>query len=308
MPVNTKTNPVKNPLSAPFDTALKYIPTASGWGLEALFEGYHLVFSGEFTPKRLHAEVWLSVLKFFYPSYNKTSGKNSSGVISNVDLYDLFSDSAKQAWNKAYEFAKLRGGEVEVEDIFLALLREPSVKNLFTRIKVDAKQAEKFINNYLKLTTPLNGQAVKQTPFEAFALAAKLHNHKIGSLMLLGGLLRASPKDNLLQAIFSNIGLGFVKLELFSVWLLDLDYNFPPGATSDKFLFCLRQASGLEEHFGYFFELPAIEAAVDLSQGQTLKDLQHLKALQLMVKAGLLAQSKKTKIISEDLIKQAAKK
>jgi len=47
---------------------------------------------------------------------------------------------------------------------------------------------------------------------------------------------------------------------------------------------------------------------VDLSQGQTLKDLEHLKSLQLLIKAGLLAQTKKTKIISESLVRQAAGK
>ncbi len=197
---------------------------------------------------------------------------------------------------------------LEWKIFFWPCWREPSVKNLLSRIKVDSLQAKRFINNYLKLTLSLNDDTVKKIPFEAFALAAKLHNHKVGSLMLLGGLLKATPHDNILQAVFTNIGLTAAKLELFAVWHLDLDYEFPPNSTSGKLLFCLRQATGLEEHFGYFFELPAIEAAVDLSQGQTLKDLQHLKALQLLVKAGLLAQNKKTKIISENLVKQAARK
>jgi len=140
-----------------------------------------------------------------------------------------------------------------VEDIFLALLKEPSVVNLLSRIKVNGPQAETFINNYLKLTPPLDGATVKKIPFEAFALAAKLHNHKIGSLMLLGGLLEATPHNNILQAIFSNIGLSAAKLELFAVWLLDLDYDFPSSSISGKLLFCLRQAANLEQTLRLFF-------------------------------------------------------
>jgi hypothetical protein len=282
---------------------LNHRHTQSDWGLEAFYEGYRLVFSADFAQARLKKEKWTKFLKFFKIGPKKNPGS----IVGSVDLYDLFSQSAKRAWNNAYKLSKKRGQAASVEDIFLALLLEPSVKNILGRLKVNGQQAGTFINNYLQLTSPLDGDVVKKIPFEAFALSARLHNHKIGSLMLLGGLLRAVPRDNILQAIFTNIGLTSAKLELFSVWLLDLDYNFPPQSTSAQLLFCLRQAQGLEEHFGYFFEFPAIAAAMDLSLGQTLKDLQHVKALQLLVKAGLLAQNKGTKIISENLVIQAAK-
>lgn len=286
-------------------SALKYQSGNSPWGLEAFYEGYRLVFSADFNPARIKFIKWPLLFKVFFPKtkYNKNSGS----IISNVDLYDLFSKNAKRAWNDSFILAKKRGSQLAVEDIFLALLKESSVKNLLSRIKVDGLQAKTFIGNYLKLTPALSGATVKRIPFEAFALAAKLRNHKIGTLMLLGGLLKATPHDNILQAIFTNIGLTAAKLELFAVWLLDLDYEFPQNSTSGKLLFCLRQAQGLEEHFGYFFQLSAIEAAVDLSQGQTLKDLEHLKALQLLVKAGLLAKTKGTKIITESLVRQVIK-
>jgi hypothetical protein len=282
--------------------ALNYQPGGSPWGLEAFYEGYRLVFSADFNTALKTTKKWQKAFKFFAAAPDKNPGS----IISNVDLYNLFSKDAMHAWSDAYVLAQKSKSQLGVEDIFLALLKESSVKNLLSRIKVDGLQAKTLINNYLKLTPPLCGTTVKKIPFEAFALAAKLHNHKVGTLMLLGGLLKAVPQNNILQAIFSNIGLSAAKLELFAVWLLDLDYEFPPDSASGKLLFCLRQARGLEKHFGYFFELPAIEAAVDLSQGQTLKDLQHLKALQLLVKAGLLAQNKKTKIISESLVKQVA--
>jgi hypothetical protein len=302
MPSKTNHNILGKALPNAPTVALNYKHNQSNWGLEAFYEGYRLVFSADFNQTRLKKERWAKILKFFKIGPNKNPGN----IIGSLDLYDLFSQSAKRAWNNAYELSKKRGQAVSVEDVFLALLKEPSVKNILDRLKVDSQQAEIFITNYLRLTSPLDGEALKKIPFEAFALSARLRNHKIGSLMLLGGLLRAVPRDNILQAIFTNIGLTSAKLELFSVWLLDLDYDFPPQSTSAQLLFCLRQAQGLEEHFGYFFDFPAITAAMNLSLGQTLKDLQHVKALQLLVKAGLLAQSKGTKIISENLVIQAA--
>ena len=301
MPTKDNKNNLIKPQSSALGTRLVYKISEAPWGLEAFYEGYRLVFSGGFTARRLRAEKWRTILNFFGPQVPKNYG----GIIGNVDLYGLFSESAKRAWNESYRAAKKSGHPVGVEHIFLALLKEPSVKNLLARIKASATQAEKFVNNYLRLTPSADNQTVKKIPFEAFALAAKLHNHKIGSLMLLGGLLKATPHDNILQAIFTNIGLSAAKLELFAVWHLDLDYEFPPGTTSNKLMFCLNQTAGLERHFGYFYELPAIERAVELSDGKTLVDLQHLKALQLLVKAGLLAKQKGTKIVSESFVKQA---
>lgn len=302
MPTKINNNSTTKPAPNITGTSLKYQPTNSAWGLEAFFESYRLVFFGDFALKFTGAKKLQKFISFF----KHVPNKNPGSIVANVNLYNMFSQSAKHAWSEAFTLAQRRKSQVGVEDIFLALLEEPSVKNLLTRIKVDPRQAKIFINNYLKLTPPLTDDTVKKIPFEAFALAVRLHNHKIGSLMLLGGLLKATPNDNILQAIFTNIGLTADKLELFSVWLLDLDFEFPANSANSKLLFCLRQVQGLEEHFGYFFELPAIEAAVGLSQNQTLKDLQHLKALQLLVKAGLLGKTFGTKIISQSLVEKAA--
>ena len=124
--------------------------------------------------------------------------------------------------------------------------------------------------------------------------------------MLLGALLNTLPEENILQAIFSNIGLTIEKLELFAVWSLGLNHEFPKNSRQAKLLFCCQQAAALERHFGYFFELPAIEAAVSLSANQTIKDLEHKKALQFLVKAAAVAKNRGTKIISENFVKQAA--
>lgn len=278
---------------------IKYQKINSGWGLTALFEGYRLVFSGiPEKNKRLK--------KFFaLPKFNKKQDKKS--IIIDVDLYKLLSPSAKNAWDIACESAAARKKELSVEDIFLALLNQPSVKNLFSRLKVSTKDAEIFLKNYLKLQTGSGTEPVKKIPFEAFALALELGNHKIGSLMMLGALLHCTPQDNVLQAIFSNIGLDEEKLKILATWILSLNYQPQKNPNSAKLLYCCRQAQGLEEHFGYFFEFPAIEAAVQLSSKQTLKDLEHKKALQLLVKAGSLAKEKNTNLISQSLVKQVAK-
>lgn len=305
MPPKIKSKPLLNQPPGSAASVLTYKPSQSPWGLEGFYEGYRLIFSGNLSSSGIRAEKWPKIFNFF----GSHSYKNPGSIINSVDIYGMFSKNAKHAWSNSVVLAKKRGAQkICVEDIFLALIGEPSVKNMLARLKVDGGQTKTFINNYLKLTSSLGGETVKKIPFEAFSLATKLHNHKIGTLMLLGGLLKATPHDNILQAIFTNIGLTAAKLELLSVWVLDLDYEFSRNSTSDKLLFCLRQSAGLEEHFGYFFEFPAIEAAVELSQGQTLKDLQHLKGLQLLVKAGLLGKTRGTKIISESLVEKAAGK
>ncbi len=267
---------------------LKYTRTKSGWGLRANHEEHKLIFSGVFTPQILKSQ----------------SVGNETGVI---DIYTLFSDSAKQAWKNAYLSARSRKSEVGLEDIFIALLQEKSVKNLLLRLNASTHAAEVLIKNYLTLTHSTTDNSVKIIPFESFLLSVKLHNHKIGSLMLLGALLKSVPNDTILQAIFSNIGLTLDKLELFAVWQLRLNYQFPANSSNFKYLYCCQQTEMLEQHFGYFFDLPAIELAVILSANKTLKDLEHKRALQLLVKAASLAKNKQTKIIGENLVTEASK-
>jgi hypothetical protein len=289
-----KANTITYPAAGIINPELIYKNDASAWGLLGFFEGYKLLFSGAF--------------KKSLSSRQSQKQPNENSIIGSVDIYRLFSESAKDAWKNARASAQKRGSEVGVEDIFLALLKQPSVKNLLSRIKVSTASAEIFLSNYLKLTPSAADDALKIIPFEAFSLAIKLHNNKIGSLMLLGALLEASPQNNILQAIFSNIGLTSEQLEVFAVWLLKLNYNFPKNSHAAKVLYCLNQAQGLEQHFGYFFEYSAVEQAVKLSSGQTLIDLEHQKSLQLLVRAAGLAKNTGSKTISEHLVKQAAGK
>jgi len=263
---------------------LTYRKSSSTWGLAAAYEHQTLIFSDALIVA-------------------KKSIKNQP-----INLYNLFSPSSKKAWNNGRLMAKKRKAPMGVEDLFLSLLKGSSVNNLLRRLKVSTSAAEVLLKNYVKLNPNSQSSGIQQIPFEGFLQAIKLHNHKIGTLMLLGALLKSVPQENILQAIFSNIDLSLEKLELFAVWILNLDYEFPRHSKNAKLLYCSRQAQALEEHFGYFFEYPAIEAAVLLSSKQTLPDLEHKKALQYLVKAGLLATVRGTKIISEKLVQKAAGK
>ena len=282
---------------------IKYQTINSGWGLTASAEGQRLVFSGALNSAWGAGVIWQKI----WPVAKPVPKQNPGSMVQNLDLYGLFSPSAKLVWHNACSLAKKHKAEVGLEDIFLALLQSPSIKNLLARLEANTEAAQKLLKNYLKLTPYSNSAIAKKIPFEAFVLSTKLHNHKIGSIMLLGSLLHITPQDNILQAIFANIGLTEEKLKILAVWILNLNFEFPKHSTAAKLLYCCRQAQTLEEHFGYTYKFPAIETAVLLSSKQTLKDLEHKQALQYLVKAGLLAKKKKSKIITEDLVQQAAK-
>jgi len=278
-----------------------YKTTRSGWGLTGFFEGYRLVFSARFEPKRMRGEKFRQIFPIFR---KKRQLQNPNSMVSNVDVYDLFSVGGKRAWTNSYQWAKKHRHEVRAEDIFLALLEEPQVENIFKRLKVSTLTAVTFLSNYVKLQAQ-NGQSteqeIKMLPFASLAAAIKLHSHEITPAFLVMGLMETLPADHIVQAIFANIGLTRQKLEVLTVWMMSLDYDFPKNSEGTKILYCLNQAKMLEEHFGYFFEFPAVELAAHLSAGY-MKDLRHLKAMHYLVKAGLLAKKAGTKIISEDLV------
>ncbi len=297
-------NPKKNTnaFSPEKEPNIKYQPSNLGWGLSALYEAQMLTFSASFEASEIRKKKISTILRLLIgkPQQQKNN------IIAEIDIYQAFSEDAKQVWLEAYRLAKKNQDSVGAEAILLALLKQAEIQNLFARIKVSSHMAEGFLKNYLLLNTPHSEPFVKKIPFEAFFLATRLHTGKIDSLMLLGALIKLAPKDNIVQAIFINIGLTAEKLELLSVWLLGLDYEYPENSKNYKLLYCCRQAKALEEHFKYFYDFHAIEAAVRLSSGQTLKDLEHKKALQLLVKAGLLAKNKGQKNITESLVEQEA--
>ena len=262
--------------------------------MTAVYDGYQLVFTGTAEHKRLRHEAWQRLTARFGFKHRL---QEKEKLLSRVDLYALFDQPAKQIWNQACRKALNRSAPISYEDIFLLLLKQPEIQMLCRRLNSDPKAAEKFLKNYQHLHQPSPSPAIAELPFAAFDLALTLRHHKIDSLMLLGGLIITAPKDHVLSAIFSNMGLTLEKLEILAAWLLNLPVEFPPHSTAATMLYCCRQAEILESHFGYTFDYPAIEAAVKFSQDY-YQDMRHLKAMQYLVKAGLLAKSQKSKIIS----------
>jgi hypothetical protein len=283
---------------------IKLKASKGGWGVTGFFEGYKLVFSGLFDPEHMRGEKFRQIFPIFQ---HKRPAHNPNTIVSSVDVYTLFSFGGKRAWVNAYGWAKKHKHTVKAEDIFLALLEEPQVENIFKRLKVSTTTAVTFLSNYVKLQA--NGkhseEEIKILPFASLSAAIKLHSHEITPAILMLGLMEVLPAEHIVQAIFANIGLTREKLEVLTVWLMDLDYEFPKNSQSVKMLYCLNQAKGLEEHFGYFFEFPAIEKAAHLSSGY-YQDMRHLKAFQYLVKAGLLAKSSGGKNITENLVQRAA--
>jgi hypothetical protein len=274
------------------------------WGISAIHQGQKLVFTGTFSAERIKKERWQKVWTGLFRQ--KFSAANSEA--NGIDIYNLFSPNAKQAWIAAFNTAKKRRGKVNLADIFLALLDEPAIVNLFKRMGAGNTGATKILlKNYLKLGTPADtGEELKKVPFEAYALAVRLHDHKIGSLMLLGAILILAPQNSILQAIFSNINLTLETLEILTVWQINLNYEFPPNSVAGQVLACCRQAELLEHHFGYLYEFSAIKTAVQLAQKQTKASLRQKTALGLLVKAGLLAQRLPFKTVTPELITKSS--
>ncbi|HYV33797.1 MAG TPA: hypothetical protein VE973_03035 [Candidatus Limnocylindria bacterium] len=277
---------------------IRYKQTTEGWGLTGFIEGTGLIFSGEFTRRRLGKEKLQKILPFLKGGANYSQ----RNIIKSIDLYSLFTPEAKLAWNKAYSLAKKQHRDVTAEDIFVALLQTQEIKNLFKRLKLNEKLTGEFLENYPKNKVSKKDEDIKKLPFESFLEAAKLHCPGISPLILFYSLLKNLKDESIVHTIFANTSLSLEGLEVFIVWALKLDYDFERDSYGAKILFCCRQTDAMEEHFGYFFTFPAIEKAVKLSSELTFQDLQHTKAMQLLVKAAGEARNKNSKIISENFV------
>ncbi len=271
--------------------------------MEGVWENRRLIFSGQTDGGLTNRVKWLK--RFLSGRKNQLLNLGASEN-STIDIYSLFSKSAKDAWKQSFRLAKKRGGKPELEEIFLALLKELSVQELLKRLGAKAEDARILLDNYLKLKQPSGGETITRIPFEAFALAVKLRDHKVGSLMLLGALLKTAPKDSMLQAIFSNIGLTLDKLEVLAVWQVKLNFDFPESPQKSGLLDCARQAEFLERQFGYRFDFSAIETATALSSADNNSTRRRKNTLRLLVKAGLLAKQGKNKTISALMVKKSS--
>ena len=155
-----------------------------------------------------------------------------------INIYELFNQDAKRAWNKSLTIAKQRQSKtvnlnseerpsvsvlVTPIDLFLALLEHQSIQLIFIRLGVNPADVKTILQNYAAFSIPASTNELNQIPFVAFGESLKLHNKTIDPLMLLCALGICLPEEHIIQAIFLNINLSVDKLEVLSSWIFHLD-------------------------------------------------------------------------------------
>lgn len=153
----------------------------------------------------------------------------SSGKKPDLDIFDLFNQPAKKAWNNNLLFTqqstnKNQHLEPNCVTLLLSLLEDSSVQTLFYRVGIDVTDISQILINYASLSvySAQDKETLAQVPFFAFEEAVKLHNKNIDPLMLVCGLTAALPADHIIQAIFLNINLDQEELETLSSWIFHL--------------------------------------------------------------------------------------
>jgi hypothetical protein len=265
--------------------SLTYYKSRDKWGLLAQDGDATLVFSGLLKSGRIWKEI-LAKIFLKKPKVFVTADP--------IDVYQLFSPAAKKVWNNAV-WMSVNQGPIKVGciQLFLALIQDPTIKAVFSRFNADLHDAKTLLNNYMILYPPSAGvQEIKKIPFAAFAESEKLHAPNISPLMLLYALIEILPADNILQAVFGNLGLTPTKLEVLTVWLLQLNYEFPDKSFAADLLHCCQKISYIEQHNKIKYKLDALEQALIASNNNAVA------ALKLLVQAASKAQKSRSRVIS----------
>ena len=265
--------------------ALIYLPSSDAWGLQAKDGETSLVFSGTFKLAR----IWRD-------NIDKIMLKPRRAVIAGnaVDVFRLYSPAAVKAWNRAvWRTVNQDSGPVGCVDLFLSLIRDASVKKIFSRFGADLNDARALLKNYMALSrNSAAAEELKKIPFEAFLETEKLRSPAITPLMLLAALLKVLPPEHILQAVFINLGLSLNRLETLTVWLENLNYDFPGQDFSKNLLHCCQRTQWLERHNRISFKLSAIEQALAASSNNPPG------AIRLLVRAAGKTHNRNKKIIS----------
>ena len=265
--------------------SLTYYKSSDPWGVMAHAEGANLVFRGLLNPFRIWKERF-SRLFFRRPKTFISS--------DTVDVYELFTPAAKKVWNKALWLAvRRRPMKVGCVHLFLALTEDSGIKEILSRFGADVHDARALLKNYLVLS-PLSAgiEEIKKIPFAAFEESEKLHSPGITPLMLLESLIQTLPADNILQAVFSNLGLTVTKLEVVAVWLSGLNYDFPKDSFAADLLHCCQKIQWLEMHNRIKYRLDVIEQAL-INSGNNPQS-----ALKMLVTSATNAQKHKLRVVS----------
>lgn len=134
-----------------------------------------------------------------------------------VDVYDLFSHPAKDAWNQAATLAQKHNSQtVSVEDVLLSLCATKDVQVALFRLGINIQEFTEVIAKNSQPTT------VDNLPFVAYQKMRQLHNNLVDPVMLLCGAVSMLPTEHAVQQYFFELGITEETLEVVAVWIFNL--------------------------------------------------------------------------------------
>ncbi len=134
-----------------------------------------------------------------------------------VDVYELFSNSAREVWNKSWLVAQKRGhAQVTIEDELMALCSAQDTQLALFRLGINAREFMDVIN---QATAPT---PIDNLPFVAYQKMVELSNNLIDPVMLLCASLSMLPSDHPVQNYFFQLGISEEILEVVAVWIFNL--------------------------------------------------------------------------------------
>jgi ATP-dependent Clp protease ATP-binding subunit ClpA len=141
----------------------------------------------------------------------------AGGSSAPIDVYDLYSHSAKDAWNKAWAVAQKRNAPtVTVEDELLALCGTQDIQLALFRLGINTRE---FMEVIASAPTPTD---IGHLPFVAYQKMVELHNNLVDPVMLLCGAVSLLPTDHPVQQYFFQLGISEEILEVVAIWIFNL--------------------------------------------------------------------------------------
>lgn len=143
--------------------------------------------------------------------------KTGSNSAEPIDVYDLYSHPAKDAWNNSWEIAQKKNNTtVSVEDVLVSLCATKDVQVALFRLGINSNEFSQVIQS-ATVPTP-----VDKLPYVAYQKMVELHNNLVDPVMLLCGGVSLLPAEHPVQQYFFQIGISEEILEVVAVWIFNL--------------------------------------------------------------------------------------
>ena len=137
-----------------------------------------------------------------------------------VDVYELYSHPAKDAWNKAWQVAQKRSAAtVSVEDLMLALCGSRDIQVALFRLGINTREFMDVIMSALKSSSTTT---IDRLPFVAYQKMVELHNNLVDPVMLVCASVSLLPSEHPVQQYFFQLGISEEILEVVAVWIFNL--------------------------------------------------------------------------------------